>query len=145
MFRILTATGLIGLLMACDPQPPSGASKVANEPAPLSQAAQIDRDLHSHIAELADDSYLGREPGTAGEEKTVAYLKKEFAALGLEPGNEGSWFQEVPITAVTSSQDAVLSVRGSGFTADLSFGSEMIFSTQRQVPEVSVTEASFLL
>lgn len=141
MFRILTAAGLIALLMACDSQSTSGDSKAAIEPAPLRQAAQIDRDLHTHIAELADDSYLGREPGTEGEEKTVAYLKKEFAALGLEPGNEGSWFQEVPITAVTSSQDVVLSVRGSEFTADLSFGSEMIFSTQRQVPQVSVTEA----
>ena len=36
--------------------------------------AGINTDLHIHIAELADDSYEGRAPGTAGEQKTVGRI-----------------------------------------------------------------------
>jgi hypothetical protein len=44
-------------------------------------------DLLRHITVLASDEFEGRAPGTPGEEKTVAYLSKQFARLGLEPGN----------------------------------------------------------
>ena len=60
------------------------------------QVEQINMDLHTHTRELADDAYEGRGPGTAGELKTIEYLSREFARLGLKPGNEGSWYQDVP-------------------------------------------------
>ena len=85
MLRILTAASLTALLVGCDSQQPSSSAQDASAQAPYSQEQQIDLDLHTHIAELADDSYLGREPGTEGEEKTIAYLEREFAALGLQP------------------------------------------------------------
>lgn len=94
---------------------------------------KIAAELHRHIAELASDAYEGREPGTPGEDKTIAYLVKEFEALGLQPGNEGEWFQEVPITAVKTAHDAVLSLRGSNYQADLKFGDEMVVYTERQM------------
>ena len=36
---------------------------------------------------LSSDDFEGRAPGSPGEEKTVAYLIKEFKALGLQPGS----------------------------------------------------------
>ncbi|MEQ8802452.1 hypothetical protein [Haliea sp.] len=105
---------------------------------------QIQRDLHFHIAELADDAYEGREPGTPGEEKTIAWLQKHFAALGAEPGNRGSWVQEVPITAVTSAPSAVLAIRGPDFSADLAYGSEMMVATQQQVATTGIAESELV-
>jgi len=105
---------------------------------------RINADLHRHIAELASDAYEGREPGTPGEDKTVAYLRKEFQALGLEPGNRGQWFQSVPITSVNIATDVVLALRGPDFSADLSFEDQMVVFTWRQQKSVAL-EASELV
>ncbi|HEY7776796.1 MAG TPA: M28 family metallopeptidase [Kineobactrum sp.] len=106
--------------------------------------AQVVKDLHVHIAELADDSYEGREPGTAGEDKTVAWLTAAFEELGTVPGNKGSWFQEVPITSVTSASSAVLAIRGPDFSADWAYGSEMMVSTQQQVATTGISESELV-
>lgn len=42
--------------------------------APISEAT-----LKEVTKELSSDAYEGRAPGTAGEDKTVAYLAKRFA------------------------------------------------------------------
>jgi len=57
--------------------------------------------LREGLVELAADAYEGRAPGTAGEERTVAYLVERMQALGLEPaGVDGTWFQPVPLLGV---------------------------------------------
>lgn len=104
----------------------------------------IEANLHQHIAELASDAYEGRAPGTAGEEKTVQYLAERFLALGLQPGNRRSWFQEVPITTIATAPGAVLSLRGPEFAAELAYGDEMMVATQRQQVSVGL-EASELV
>ena len=108
------------------------------------KTAPIEKQLHRHIAVMASDEFEGRAPGSPGEDKTVEYLVKEFAALGAKPGNKGSWFQEVPIRSVTVKPDAVLSLRGEGFSRDLSYGSEMVVSTQRQVDSVELKDSELV-
>lgn len=54
------------------------------------------------IAVLASDSLEGRKPFSAGEEKTIRYLKTEFEKLGLKPGNGDSYFQKVPMVDILS-------------------------------------------
>jgi hypothetical protein len=67
-------------------------------------------DIKQHIAVLANDSLLGRKPFTKGEDKTIAYIAAEFKKLGLAPGNNGSYFQDVPLVEITSaSQDMNIS------------------------------------
>lgn len=71
--------------------------------------------LGKHIAVLASDDFMGRKPFTGGEAKTIDYLKEQFVAAGLEPGNGESYFQEVPmvnITTLASSQMRVQSPKG---------------------------------
>ena len=52
----------------------------------------------AHIKVLASDEFEGRGPGTAGEEKTVAYLTGQFREMGLKPGNpDGTYVQDVPL------------------------------------------------
>lgn len=70
-------------------------------------------DLLRHIRVLASDEFEGRGPGTAGEERAVGYLLKQFKALGLQPGNpDGTYFQNVPLVGITGQPAAALSVAG---------------------------------
>lgn len=71
--------------------------------------------LRRHIDVLASDAFEGRKPGTAGETRTLEYLTRQLAALGLEPGGEnGSWYQAVPlVSARPFAHRAQFSVNGS--------------------------------
>ena len=51
-------------------------------------------DLVEHIQVLASDEFEGRAPSSWGEELTVAYLAEQFESMGLQPGNDGSWYQD---------------------------------------------------
>lgn len=56
-----------------------------------------------HIQVLAADEFEGRKPGTPGEEKTLAYLKMQFEALGLQGAAEdGSYLQKVELAAFST-------------------------------------------
>lgn len=70
------------------------------EAAPRRENA-LESQLRAHIEELASDEYLGREPGTEGEVKTLRYLGRQWFEIGLVSGtnNPGSeWF--APVTLV---------------------------------------------
>jgi Zn-dependent M28 family amino/carboxypeptidase len=60
---------------------------------------EISADNLSNIVKImASDEFEGRAPGTAGEDKTVAYLIAQLQKIGLEPGGaKGSWTQAVPM------------------------------------------------
>ena len=58
--------------------------------------------ISADVKELASDAYEGRSPATAGEQKTVAYLSRQFAEAGLAPGGDlvdgrRAWTQAVPL------------------------------------------------
>jgi hypothetical protein len=71
----------------------------------ISQATMVDV-----TRTLSSDEFEGRMPGTMGEEKTVALLSERFAAAGLQPGNNGSWVQQVPLVEITGKDFAPLTV-----------------------------------
>ena len=39
--------------------------------------------LLGEIKTLSSDEFEGRKPGTAGEEKTIAYMQQQFQQMGL--------------------------------------------------------------
>jgi Zn-dependent M28 family amino/carboxypeptidase len=131
------------MLTACGEQnPPQTESAV---PAPANNIRTgVEADLHRHIAVLASDEFEGRAPATSGEDKTIAYLQNEFAALGLEPGNGDSWFQEVPVTSVTVDPSVRLELRGEAYARDLAFSTEMALSTPQQLESVVVRDAGMV-
>ncbi|UUL84003.1 M28 family peptidase [Sphingomonas qomolangmaensis] len=54
--------------------------------------------IKEDVRVLSSDAFQGRGPGERGETMTLAYLKEQFEAAGLQPGGrDGSWFQEVPL------------------------------------------------
>jgi Zn-dependent M28 family amino/carboxypeptidase len=68
--------------------------------------------IKSQIAVLANDSLMGRKPFTIGETKATAYIASEFKKAGLEPGNNGSYFQDVPMVQVTCTPSPTMEVNG---------------------------------
>ncbi|MBC7534311.1 MAG: peptidase M28, partial [Ferruginibacter sp.] len=66
--------------------------------------------LAKHIAIISGDDFMGRKPFSSGETKTIEYIKDQFTALGLEPGNGNSFFQEVPMVKITTTAAPVMEV-----------------------------------
>lgn len=52
--------------------------------------------IKSDVAFLADDRLEGRYTGSPGYDTAARYVAARFAALGLKPGNNGSWYQQAP-------------------------------------------------
>ena len=60
----------------------------------------------------------GRSSGTPGNVKATDYIAAEARRLGLEPaGEDGGWFQTVPMVRRTLGPDAGLTVAGTTFKA----------------------------
>lgn len=51
--------------------------------------------VRAHVTFLADDLLEGRDAGTRGYDIAAHYVASRFAALGLEPAADGSWYQQV--------------------------------------------------
>lgn len=59
--------------------------------------------IEAHIRFLASDYLQGRDVGTDGYEIAANYVAAQMQLLGLEPaGDNGSYFQQVPLQDVTS-------------------------------------------
>ncbi len=101
-------------------------------------------DLLRHITVLASDEFEGRAPATPGEEKTVAYLSREFARLGLEPGNpDGTWVQEVPLVGLTMLEPHFEYAAGERVVTPTQ-PAEAVIWTKRFVPEVRVEDSELV-
>jgi len=98
-------------------------------------------EIKSHIAVLADDSLQGRKPFTPGEVKAINYISSEFKKEGLEPGNNGSYFQDVPMVEVTSMPAAGLTVSGGKTNISLDYLTDFVASTRQELPEVQLNNS----
>ncbi|MGV2494775.1 M28 family metallopeptidase [Pelagerythrobacter aerophilus] len=93
---------------------------------------------------LSSDEFEGRLPGTAGEEKTVAYIAEQFEKAGLEPGNNGSWFQDVPLVEITGRDFAPLTVKADGETMNFDFGDDWVGVSYRETPTTKVENSELV-
>jgi hypothetical protein len=82
--------------------------------------------LARHIEVLASDAFEGRAPGTAGEERTVTYIVEQMRDADVQPGNGGSWFQEVPLVEIAPSTSAILRIEGAKGGAAFEWGEEAV-------------------
>ena len=53
--------------------------------------------LEGHLDFLADDARKGRMTGTEGYDDAAQYVARQFEALGLTPGGDEGWYQNVPM------------------------------------------------
>ena len=98
-------------------------------------------DFAEHVRQLASDDFGGRGPGTPGEEKSVEYIKSQFARIGLQPGNGGEWFQTVPMVETTADESATLNLTVAGAPQVLKFGNDMVVGTRTGQAQVSVKDS----
>ncbi len=120
--RVLLTIALALVLAACATSGPNGVQKenLQNETSrnltEQHSEPRIDASrLSSIVKVLASEEFEGRAPGTPGEQKTIAYLEQQFAALGLEPGgDDGGWTQAVPLihTQIEAPASVTLSIGG---------------------------------
>jgi len=101
-------------------------------------------DFLRYVKVLSSDEFEGRAPGTAGEERTVAYLIEQFRGLGLQPGNPDETFvQGVPLVGSTAS-DVNVFYRAQERQATLAFPGEAVVWTKRFVPEIRVEDSEMV-
>ena len=119
---------------------------VAADTTPLASLPAIDpAQVLAHARILASDDFEGRAPGTAGEQKTVAYLIETFRKLGLKPGNpDGTYVQKVPLVGITAAPAPLTIAGGTGPAATLAWRDDVVAWTKR-VTDVVTLDASELV
>ena len=100
--------------------------------------------FRTHVRMLASDDFEGRKPGTAGEEKTVAYLVEQFRKLGLKPGIGESFLQPVPMVESVAGADASLSIAGSHATLNLAYGKDMVIWSKSGLPQAELRRSDLV-
>lgn len=105
----------------------------------ISQATMVDI-----TRELSSDKFDGRMPGTEGEELTVALLTERFEAAGLEPGNNGSWIQDVPLVEITGKNFAPLTITNGETDMLFDFGSEWVGVTYREDAQTQLANSELV-
>ena len=143
MFARCTAFGILAaaLLGACsesDNQSNSPATNATQSTDAPAIRSDLEAMLHEHVAILASDEYEGRAPATPGEQKTINYLREQFEALDIGPGNGDSYFQSVEVTEITTRGEPALSIQGSDYQATFAYGDQQVVGTTQQIPFVTV-------
>ncbi|UXX77979.1 M28 family metallopeptidase [Reichenbachiella carrageenanivorans] len=100
--------------------------------------------LKTRIKALASDEFLGRMPFTEGETKTINYLKGEFQKLGLKPGNDDSYFQEVPLVELTATVDPQMKIAGGDADIALNYWDDFVALTRRVTDSVRLEDSELV-
>ncbi len=96
-----------------------------------------------HTRILSSDDFEGRGPGSAGEEKSVAYITQQFTRLGLQPGNpNGSYVQDVPLIGITGKPTATFQAGEAELRFDIP--NELVLWSPQFKPDVSVKESEIV-
>ena len=146
---LLTAAIACLLLAACG-KPEAPAPAATAPPAPTattttpqdaaaghSDTAITAADFLAHVTTLASDAFGGRAPGTEGETLTTEYIRDYFQSIGLKPGNDGSWYQSVPMLETEATPaNAHLSIKGKD--SEWAFGSQWVATTQPGETQVTL-------
>ena len=99
--------------------------------------------LLSEIKTLSSDDFEGRKPGSAGEQKTIAYMQGQFQQMGLKPGNpDGTYLQSVPLAGINSKSQPDVEVKGRKLA--LVDKRDYIALSSRYVPEVTVARSDIV-
>ncbi len=145
MIRPISAACAALLLAACASQAGGGRAGWAELDIPAPAPGEISAATMREVTRtLSSDEFGGRMPGTPSEEKTLTYLVEQFTRAGLQPGNKGSWFQDVPLVEITAANYAPLQVAGSGEAFALSHGEEWVGVTSREVPHIDLTDSELV-
>ncbi|HSC15952.1 MAG TPA: peptidase M28, partial [Gammaproteobacteria bacterium] len=137
--------------MACERDAGTGSQSAAPPAQPAARITpQMDtaaqtitgEKLRRVIAELSDDRYGGRLPGTEGDTLTRQYLAAELARIGFAPGApEGGYEQPIELVGVTAQMPEVWRFARGGETVELARSTDFIAASGVQEPTAEIKDA----
>ena len=144
--HLLSCLALTVAVAACQrapaPASPPTSSAPASQAAPHAFSPAIDAaDFVEHVKVLASDAFEGRGPGTPGEDKSVDYIKAQMQRIGLKPGNNGEWFQTVPMVESTADPATTLTLTVDGKPRTLRMGSDMVIGTTSGKAQIDIKDS----
>jgi len=130
----------VAVLTGCNESKPQ-----VSEPVVINDASAVATSYNSinkeqlieHVKVLASDEFGGRAPSSEGEKLTLAYLTKQFKALGFKPGNGDSYLQEVPLVSIEASPDMSLAIGGKNYQ----YGTDMVMGTSQIVESIGIKDS----
>jgi len=108
------------------------------------ESAINEEDMTRIVTEFASDDFQGRKPFTIGEEKAVAFLEKEYKRIGLEPANNGSYIQEVPMVEIINIPDKRMKISMWNATIELSYKDDFVAFSKHLVDKISVRNSDMI-
>ena len=119
---------------------PASSSAAAAAQVSVAQLPKVDQaKMLDYIKALSADDFEGRAPGTAGEDKTVAYLEAQFKAIGLQPGNpDGTFVQKVPLVGIKGTQAKPLTFAKGGRTLQLKWKDDVVAWSKHVAPSATI-------
>lgn len=89
---------------------------------PPTNAPITEQDLMTRLYVYADDSLMGRQVGTEYNVRATAYIEREVRRMGLKPGGDnGTFFQDLPLMLRALDSASTLTVDGQTFAAGRDF------------------------
>lgn len=144
VWRVLSP--LVALAACAGDKAPGTPANEAPAVVPVEALAVIDTaTLMRHIRVLANDSLMGRQPGSAGEDKTVAYLVEQFKAIGAAPGNtDGTYIQKVPLVGITVTNAPSMTFSKDGKTRSLKWRDDFVAWTKHVAPTAKLDKSELV-
>ncbi len=109
---------VLGFIFSCNTSQKTvgEVSKPVKEVNPVTYAQTITQEeLKEHLYIYASDEFEGRDTGSPGQKKAVAYLKAQYEALNIPAAKkDGDYFQKVPLE-VAQVPTGSISINGTEF------------------------------
>jgi Zn-dependent M28 family amino/carboxypeptidase len=137
ILRFIAAAAAALVLAGCATSTRTGQAEKAYDGPQLSLAT-----LTTATQTLSSDAFEGRAPTTAGEEKTVRFLADQFEKAGLQPGNKGSWFQDVPLVETLASPGAMTITGGVPIT--LNYRTDFVANSYQVQPRIDLRNSDMV-
>ena len=119
------------------------AAANADDTAIHAQNAITANGLLKTITILSSDDFEGRAPGSTGERRSVDYIQKQFAQIGLKPGNpDGSYIQKVPMVGIQSSP--TMTYNAAGKTTELHYSEDYVARSTLVQKDVAIDKSDMV-
>ena len=107
---------------------------------PPTKAPITAEDLMTRLYVYADDSLMGRQVGTEWNVRATAYIEREVRRMGLKPGGDnGTFFQDLPLMIRALDSASTLTVDGQTFMA----GSDFLARSNSRPKQLTDVEVVF--
>jgi hypothetical protein len=148
--RISLALVAAACIAGCDRNASTPESAAPSAPAAITPQAEaaaeviVGERIRSVIAEIADDRYGGRLPGSEGDLNARRYLAAELERIGFAPGPNGSYEQPMELVGVTTQAPPIWRFSRGGAAVELERSTDFVASSGLQAPTAEVRDAELV-